>query len=548
MAGKQPSKNQFLKSLQSQIHAAMGVSESGAVLPPSLIKAFSALPSTKKKVDYFEEWSDLAFDLLESDFPEGIDEAPYHATPRITHVYDTGEIHFEVYAGSEKYVTFIRLKPLKDKPQYGCSCEQSNGEAACIHVEYSLDSLLDQFQSSYSAFGRRLRDEKFDKGVPDHAKFHVDRSLISLKLFDQLIRTVHESTFEDAELPKLESLNVQEERIIWNIQLHNQNFILNPFVQSKKKSGNGFTKGKKLKYQELLTKPSHLFNEADRKVIGLGKQEHRNHEFAIAIFDALPFLIGAENVCFDGEPIVVEKASFALGLTDTPQGFGFCVLPNGQPSPAGRLVGTEKMLMHMDEEKTRVMVITLPTGHGELALQMLRLPKVNEKHAKDFFAKAVELSKRLPIVLPHDLMGAFRDDPGNVVMMMRARPDGRLDYGLRIKTESGLITLPGSQPSVTVGKYEGKPVQWIRNATREVKNCSEMATRLKISAAPSNDFTGTIERFEDGIVLLERLDLHKDEIEILWCPRQVTTCVSLGFDFDRLKDWRFAGVKILAFP
>ena len=148
MAGKQPSKNQFLKSLQSQIHAAMGVSESGAVLPPSLIKAFNALPSTTKRVDYFQEWSDLAFDLQESDFPEGLDAAPYHAAPRITQVYATGEIHFEVYAGSEKYVTFVRLQPLKDQPQYGCSCEKSNGVVACIHVEYSLDCLLDQFQSS----------------------------------------------------------------------------------------------------------------------------------------------------------------------------------------------------------------------------------------------------------------------------------------------------------------------------------------------------------------------------------------------------------------
>jgi superfamily II DNA or RNA helicase len=516
MAGKQPSKNQFLKSLQSQIHAAMGVSESGAVLPPSLIKAFNALPSTTKRVDYFQEWSDLAFDLQESDFPEGLDAAPYHAAPRITQVYATGEIHFEVYAGSEKYVTFVRLQPLKDQPQYGCSCEKSNGVAACIHVEYSLDCLLDQFQSSYSAFGRRLRDEKFDKGVPDHAKFHVDRSLISLKLFDQLIRTVQESTYEDAELPKPDSLNVQEDRIIWNVQLHSQNYIINPFVQSKKKSGNGFTKGKKLKYQELLTKPSHLFNEADRKVIGLGKQEYRNHEFSVAIFDALPCLIGAENVCFDGEPIVVEKASFALGLTDSPQGLGFCVLPNGQPIPPGRLVGTDKLLMHIAEDGKRIMVVPLPTGNGDLALQILRLPKVDRKHGKDFFAKAVELSKKIPMVLPRDLMGTFRDDPGKVVMMMRARPDGRLDYGLRIKTESGLITLPGSQPSVTAGKVEGKPVQWIRNATREIKNCTEIADRLKVSATPANDFTGTIERFEDGIVLLEKLDLYKDEIEILW--------------------------------
>ena len=516
MAGKQPSKNQFLKSFQSQLRAAMSTGKHGSELTASTLKALTALPPKMKKIDYFEEWSNLAFELLESDFPEGLESAPFHSPPRITHVYETGEIHFEVYGGGEKHVTFLRLNPLQEEPRYGCSCEQSNGTSACIHVEFSLDCLLDQFQSSYSAFGRRLRDEKFDKGVPNHEKFHVDRSLVSLNLFDRLISTVEASTYVDAELPKLDSLHVQEERIIWNIQVSNQNFIISPFVQAKKKSGAGFTKGKKLKFQELLTKPSQLFNEADRKVIGLGKQEYRNHEFAVAIFDALPCLIGAGNVCFDGEPIVVEKASFALGVTESPQGLGFGVLPNGQPSPPGRLMGTDQLLMHFNEEKTRIMVIALPTGNGDLALQMLRLPKVDRKHAKEFFAKAVELSKRLPVVLPYDLMGTFRDDPGKVVMMMRARPDGRLDYGLRIKTESGLITLPGSQPCVTAGKVEGKPVQWIRNATREVKNCTEIADRLKISAVPANDFTGTIERFEDGIVLLEKLDLYKDDIEILW--------------------------------
>jgi superfamily II DNA or RNA helicase len=517
MAGRRLSMKQVLNAIRSQMHGATGVSETGNVaIPQSIDKTSSTFPAKMKERDCFEEWSDLAFELQENDFPDGLEMAPYHSTPRITHVYDTGEIHFEVDANGEKYVTFVRLKLQQNKPRYGCSCQQSNGSAACIHVEYSLDFLLDQFETSYSAFERRLRGGNFDKGVPDHAKFHVDRSHIALKCFDQLIQTVQEPTYENAELPKVELLKVQEERIFWNVQLQHQNYTITPYVQSKKKSGIGFTKGKKLKYQELLTKPNHLFSESDRKIIGLGKQDYRSHEFLVGIFDALPCLIGAENVCFDGEPIVVEKASFALGPTETPEGLSFGVLPNCKPIPVGRLVGNDTLLMHIDSDKTRITVIELPTGKGELTLQLLRLPKVDRKHFKEFLAKAVELSKRLPIVLPHDLMGTFRDDPGKVVMMMRSRPDGRLDYGLRIKTESGLITLPGSQPSVIAGKVEGKPVQWIRNATREVKNCKEMADRLQVNATPTNDFTGTIERFEDGIVLLEKLDIHKDEIEILW--------------------------------
>ncbi|MEQ1828450.1 MAG: SNF2-related protein, partial [Pirellula sp.] len=505
----------FRDLLQKQIALALG-----GIIPSArdsaLEEVVASFPKPKSKpVDLVKQWSDGIDETIDLVFDdEGFRTAPHYISLRITHLYADGEVHFSIVYSGETYHVFIRTKA--GQPRVGCSCDASNGDGVCIHVEFAFDYLVDQFQFRHTPLCRRIAEARFDTGTPDHKKFHIDRSLIALEAISQFIKNSDEYKPADAELPKQDTKNATEDRLVWNLRGTINDLSISAHIQSKKKNGTGYTKGKRSSVQDVVVHYHHLLNDRDRKVLAIARKEYGDKELSIPALDALGLLVGAGNVCHDGEQIVVEQTGFYLGIAESSKGLHFAIGAENDLYREVVCFPSSNYAVTIDNKEKRVLLLTYPDGTRDGIGALLRLPPIEVKYAKEFIEKAIELQKRFPIKLPMDIAGAYHDDPGKLVIMLRSRPDGRLDYGLRIKTQTGLISLPGAPPAVVRGTHDGNQVQWIRRGASEIKNAAQLATTLGVNANTSNDFTGTIEDFDQGIRFLELLEKTKESLEVLW--------------------------------
>ncbi len=132
----------------------------------------------------------------------------------------------------------------------------------------------------------------------------------------------------------------------------------------------------------------------------------------------------------------------------------------------------------------------------------LQLPAIPVEHTAQFLQAAEKLGRVLTIRMPESMKGKIVDDTYQPVLLLRARSDGSLDYGLRIRSSMGLLLKPGIGRMLNQTERDGQPIQVRRSATRENLLCAETAKHFQL---PTHSLEGSLTDFEAALNLIEQL-------------------------------------------
>jgi superfamily II DNA or RNA helicase len=527
-------------SLQAKLAAilksSMKSAESGAVPVPQV------RPKVSKTQDpdlYYQKATALKSKLRS----EGISSS-FAVNIALLKLFSSGELHFRTESWRGNHHQFIRL--FDSVPTLGCSCEESDGELPCEHLLSCAEWLCVNLKHERASIRSRIREGNFDREEPDYSKIKIDRGLQVLESMKNLIKVVSPYRPVDVNLSDASAQKATEERVVWRLEGIQRNLEITPLIQSKKKTGSGFTKGKRVSVENLILRYSQCLNEREKELLSNLSDSRPARSAEISPYAALGYLVGSDRVLYEDQPIAVVEKPILFATSVSEVGFDFCVLDGTHVVHKSSIVLIYNAAVYRNKERNEFVLLRFPTGlDSQRVHDLLSLPPVAKHHLQAFIENAKELQKRFPLKLPQDIVGQFVEDPGKPMLLLRARADGQLDFGLRMKIQSGLICLPASEPAVYLGEHNGKKVQWYRDAQKEVAVISSLADRLGVEAPAWNDYSGTIASFEDGIRLLEKIEECRDQVEILWDKQSekpirmagTITAKSLRVDISSKRNW-----------
>ncbi len=394
-------------------------------------------------------------------------------------------------------------------PRVFCTCEAYKRNSACVHAVEFVDWFIDEIARRNSKPQNRLVMGKWTNGVPDSKVFPTEEREIVLSMLAKMPDLKTED--DDASLP---DHNVAPPtRLLWDFVYGESGFKVTPVLQKKKKRGNGWTKGRRMRADTFRAHQGQL-SPADEVIrngmyLDDGYNGYSQH-WVLPVDIAMRELKGSPNVLIDGQPgEIVDFAAklcvrehddrLTIQLAGTQQGDSILGIPDG--------------LARYTPSKHRIELAKMPTAHVEAVFELLRFPPVPIKFHDDFIDRVSDLADSLPIDLPGGLDGERVRDECSPVMLLRSNTDGTLDYGIRVRSQSGKLYAPASGRFSTRCEIDGKKVRLQRDYDKELKMAVDLAEALKL---PDRKLQGTLNDFEFTMQLLEQLETSDLGVEVLW--------------------------------
>ncbi len=460
----------------------------------------------------------------------------------ITRIYRGGEIEANCVVDRNLYRVYVDCGG--GYPPAGCTCPDSSGEGPCRHIEALVSYLTDRLESNESTLHHRINRGAFAFGKPDPELFEPDgpsqaaapssaerQTGLMLRRLDAILTsrpTDGIAAEDDGGLPDVRTQ--PEERVLWGFTFRNERLGIAPRIQKKKKSGSGFTKGRRATLQTVREHESLETSAADRRVIGAIRFAYDasayHPQWTISPVEAAAYLVGEANVTLNDEPCEVVRQAPVVGMVRTSQGWSFTwVDENGEPLNRHAWIVNDRALLirpspaqasPAQASPAQLSVAELPPGTGERLEQLLRLPPIHEDLTESLIERVRKLDGAFPIRLPKEHAGEVIADVFRPAVLLRSRPDGTLDYGIRVVTGDGRRRIPGRGAAIRPGHRDDKPVQWYRDLAAEVATAERLADRLGMPTGPEANWGGSIDDFERGLRLIETLQDAAGEVELMW--------------------------------
>lgn len=446
----------------------------------------------------------------------------------IKRVYRSGEIQATCSFRGQVHEVFADCSG--HQPPAGCSCPESLGEAFCSHTFAYVQFLIKQLENTGSRLNWLLEQGSFTGGVPNRERFKPDLELQALARLDELLEQPLSAPPEaDSLLPSSQDA---EQRLAWNLQFSERSLSVEPVLQQRKKRGAGYTKGRRLSLEKLKQADHLPLSDADRRVVHLIKINPDVYGYRVQwMLDpvkAIEQLIGQPNVILADQECRVERTEYQLSLLREQGRWRFALLhPDGQ-APIGQTVLGNGGIISIISEQARVLFAPAPPGGLRQLQTLLNLPPLSDKYAERLFEKARRLQAAFPIRLPEEVGGEILLEHANPVVLLRSNADGSLDYGLRVRDAAGRLHLPGAPPAIRSDSIENKPVQRLRNLNAEIDHLETLASQLGINAGSITGWNGTIHDFAAGLQLIESLQTHHQQVEVLWDKKSQQSMTVLG--------------------
>ncbi|HBJ38592.1 MAG TPA: hypothetical protein DDZ51_28350, partial [Planctomycetaceae bacterium] len=489
--------------------------------PPILVEPMrSVVPdSFARKSSPLETWA-RGVESLERMIPRSCVNYAVNtrAKFRIDRIYESGEVHATCTMDNQRYGLFIDFKC--GRPPAGCSCERSEGEFPCEHVYAFTKDMIRQFRDKSSPLVTTIENADFAIGKPDRSFLKPDPELLILEKLDGII-AVDTSTFESAEeLPPIAPRAV--ERLVWNLIVGERTMMIKAMTERENKRGTGFNKPKEISFESLLVTKDLLLLPADQQVIESITRKRESFGYAamlqLDIPKTLRLLEKAPNVLINNIPGTIESYTFLIGLHSNKNKNGTTTWQFRVEDAAGEHITQNALLVNgvmivYDKDLKKILHGPVPS---ERVKSLLALPPISEKNAEALFQKARQLQTVMPLRLPKEIGGQMVTETLTPLMLLRSRSDGVLDYGLRVRDSLGRVLKPGTPPAVRPDTIDGKPVQRRRDLNGEVESCLRIADRLGVDANQADGWHGSIQDWEQGLSLIERLQDAMGEVEVLW--------------------------------
>lgn len=497
------------------------IDEDAILGPPILVEPMRPVvpDSFVRKPSHVEAWTRGA-EALERMIPQSCVSYPVNNRAKFTidRVYECGEVHATCRFDNQRYGLFVDFKC--GRPPAGCSCDHSDGEYPCEHVYAFTKDLLRQLRDKSSPLVATIQNADFAIGNPDRSFLKPDPELLILDRLDGII-SVDSPTFESAdELPPVAPRAV--ERLVWNLIVGERTIVIKAMTERENKRGTGFNKPKEISLESLVVAKDLVLLPSDQQVIDSMTRKRESFGYAAMLHLDIPktlrLLEKAPNVLINHIPGAIESHTFLVGLHSSKNTNGtfswqFRIEDAaGERITQGALLVNNELIVH-DPKLKRILHGPVPS---ERVKSLLALPAISEKNAEALFEKARQLQKVMPLRLPESIGGQMVTETLKPLMLLRSRSDGVLDYGLRVRDSLGRALKPGMPPAVRPDSVDGNPVQRRRDLNAEIESCLQIADRLGVDANQADGWNGSIQDWEQGLLLIERLQDAMNEVEVLW--------------------------------
>ncbi len=509
--------SQKSSSLFALINQAMKLAESEGAKGSSFKVEYSQ-QSGEERIHEWCKWADAFedsyFDQEHIDDEEEEEYLEGRVKFDIEAIYENGDVLIEYFTPEDTGSVLLQTRP--DRRRAACTCGNCFDDDFCPHVGEAIFYWSDLLEDRKSMAKKRVTHGTFDYGEVDLTRFKQETLGPTIAFIEELAKRLEGKTGQDinTSLPSIET-GKRQERLVWNLRTRG-NLVagMTPLVQSMKKSGKGFTKGQEVGLNTLVMNKSHLLSDIDRNI--LRYQGRHSGDWKCEMEDLLGMLAGADHVELDGISVAIDREMPLLKVVETKDTITVELVCSRGDLDDYQIGCGESTLAAIDFNTPHIVVMPLPKSILPLVVRLCRLPPVDISHKEAFLQGLKQLQGKLPIALPDGEHGELRDDPCELVLLLRSRPDGQLDYGVRIKTQSGGIALPGEGNAIEVATEGDRQVQWVRRGDREISKANAICNMLHLKPCGEMPFTDTLASFEDSLALLERLEQHRDDVSVLW--------------------------------
>ncbi|MFN7292240.1 MAG: DEAD/DEAH box helicase [Pirellula sp.] len=418
---------------------------------------------------------------------------------------------------ANEFKLFVSLN--KSMPQYGCTCPDSMGSKPCVHIAQAVKELSNEEYELCLDFKDAVISDDIIVGPIDKSEFIVDTDKLAIEQVTKLVKSREEEA-QPLDLllaPAPKNIELDQGRIAWNFSLQSQALRLNPVLQIPKKNGGGYRKGSKISVQDVALKHLDVLKPHDKQILKLAQRSSYYSDHSIPPFEALKILVSAENVLYEDKPLTIVLGQLTVGVEvqqDESIRIILCTAPHQ------RLVGSvlvwDDLAVHFSDDKS---VATVFQGDEETfknVFALTKLPAVSKQRRGELLEVIKKLQGKISVVLPDSLGYRTMIDPTVPVLLLRSGKQGQLDYGLRVRTKGGRISLPGTAPTSWTDDSGEEKIQWVRNPRMESAQLTNLANQLNLELNAHLDYTGCISSFEDAINLLEKVETIRDQVEVLW--------------------------------
>ncbi len=428
-------------------------------------------------------------------------------TYRVTSVFAEGLIVGECQAGQIKTILFVDTA---NSIPAGCNCIHSRGEHPCQHSYFFIDFLLRQLAYPYSELRRRLTEGRFDRQRPPAAAFRCDPQVQINQLLDDYLPKPASVIAPPADLPEVEAPT--QERIAWNFHLDGGTLQVHPLIQSKKKRGDGWTKGKKVPLQRIRDHRD-SFSDADQAVANLINIDHSyyNVHYSLDPGSALECLLDQPNVCLNNSPASIERLHPQIRFCSNQDSCWFGLDLAGESESV--VLNSNDRLIAINRQNSTIKITRSDARQIECMLQFLRMPRLPKLAEEEVLKRAQQLQQTISIQLPEARAGKLVADNCMPALLLRSRSDGTLDYGFRVRDSFGHLHQPASGVAIRAAEDNGRAIQLVRDFEHELRLSRQTADSLGLPLAETH---GSVRDFEHSMRLLDRAQSLEPELEVLW--------------------------------
>lgn len=418
---------------------------------------------------------------------------------------------------ANEFELFISLT--KSTPQFGCTCSDSLGSKPCMHIAQALKELSREDYVLHSDFKDAVINHDTVVGPLDKSEFVVDKDKLALAQITKLVESREkEAQPQDLLLaPAPKNVELDQGRIAWNFSHQSQALRLNPVLQIPKKNGGGYRKGSKVSVQDVAIKHLDILKPHDKQLLKLAQRSSYHGDLSIPPFEALKILVSADNVLYEDKPLTIVLGQLSVGVEVQPDESTriiLCTAPNQKL--LGSVMVWSDMAVYFSDDKS---VATIFPGEDETfrkVFALTKLPAVSQQRRGELLEVIKKLQGKISVVLPDSLGYRTMIDPTMPVLLLRSGKQGQLDYGLRVRTKGGRISLPGAAPTLWTDESSEEKIQWMRNPKLEFAQLTNLANQLNLELNAHLDYAGCITSFEEAINLIEKVETIRDQVEILW--------------------------------
>lgn len=417
----------------------------------------------------------------------------------------------------EEYELFLSLN--NSTPKYGCTCTDSAGTKNCVHISQAIKELKSETHDLHYDFKEAVIEDEIVVGPIDKSSFIVNSDQLALKHIENLVKKHEKDAATQDRLlpPAANNAELDQTRIAWSFSFQGNGLKVKPVLQTPKKNGGGYRKGTKVTVQDVALKHLDVLKPHDKQVLRLAEKLSYHQDHYIRAFDAIKLLVSADNVLFEDQPLSIVHGHLMIGVEiqkDESLKIILCSTPN--TGILGSFAVGMDLVFHLNDDNSVATLYKLSEQTFRSIFDLTKLPAVSKERRGELLDVLSKLPSDVPVVLPDSLGYRTMVDPTMPLLLLRSGKQGQLDYGLRVRTKGGRISLPGAAPTSWTEKSGDEKIQWVRNAKLEATQLAKLADELDIDLNAHLDYAGCITSFEDAINLLEKVESIRDQVEVLW--------------------------------